>query len=90
MEIIKFCKLIDQRSKYGKEVLHTQEGRRKFSVPSSETERGLTGRRRSETGYNEKGGRASNKMLMAFDNSDLESLSLKLLAVARLLLGSLF
>lgn len=62
MEIIKFCKLIDQRSKYGKEVLHTQEGRRKFSVPSSETERGLTGRRRSETGYNEKGGRASNKM----------------------------
>lgn len=62
MEIIQFCKLIEQQSKYGKEVLHTQEGRRKFSVPSSETERGLTGRQRSETGYKEKGGCASNRM----------------------------
>ena len=62
MEIIKFCKRVDQQSKYGKEVLHTQEGRRKFSVPSSKTERGLTGRQRSEPGYNEKGGRTSNRM----------------------------
>lgn len=55
MEIIKFCQLIDQQSKYGKgEVLHTQEDRRKFSMPSSETKRGLTGRQRSETDTIEK------------------------------------